>query len=127
METLLKRISDRVHVNQAIVARILTSILILAMIIAPQVSFSTIDSSSILKVKVVERETKSPIHDATVIVAEKSGKILVWKITDKHGTQQLRVPSGDYYIMIKASCFYTKMDNLRIRGDMEKIFELVDR
>jgi uncharacterized GH25 family protein len=96
------------------------------MIVTPQVSPSTIDSSNIVKVKVVDRETKSPIPDATVIVAKKSGKIVVWKITDKNGTQQLDVPSGDYYIMIKASCCYTKMDNLHIRGDMEKVFELVD-
>ena len=82
---------------------------------------------NVLTVKVLDRKTKSPISDATVIVAKKSGKIVVWKITDKNGTQQLHVPSGDYYIMIKASCCYSRLDNLHIRGDMEKIFELVDR
>jgi hypothetical protein len=82
---------------------------------------------NILKVKVVDRKTKSPISDSTVIVAKTSGKIVVWKITDKNGTQQLDVPSGDYYIILKASCCYSKMERLHIRGDMEKIFELVDR
>lgn len=82
---------------------------------------------NILTVKVIERKTKSPVSDATVIIIAKSGKIIVWKITDKNGTQQLDVPSGDYYMMIKASCCYSKMDHLHIRGDMEKIFELADR
>jgi hypothetical protein len=82
---------------------------------------------NVLTVKVVDRKTQSPISEATVIVAKKSGNIVVWEITDRDGTQQLDVPSGDYYIIIKASCCYSKMDNLHIRGDMEKIFELVDR
>jgi len=82
---------------------------------------------NVLTVKVVDRKAKSPISDATVIIIAKSGKIVAWKITDRNGTQQLHVPSGDYYIMIKASCCYSKMDNLHIKGDMEKIFELVDR
>jgi hypothetical protein len=82
---------------------------------------------NVLTVKVVDRKTESPISDATVIIIAKSGKIVAWKITDRNGMQQLHVPSGDYYIMIKASCCYSKMDNLHIKGDMEKIIELVDR
>ena len=82
---------------------------------------------NVLTVKVVDRKAKSPISDATVIIIAKSGKIVVWKITDRNGMQQLDIAPGDYYVMIKANCCYSKMDNLHIKGDMEKIFELVDR
>jgi len=81
---------------------------------------------SVVVVRVLDEGTGLPIARATVVIAETSGKIVDWKITDRDGTSQLVIPKGDYYMRIKGSCCYSFTDRLSVDGDMEKTFELVN-
>jgi hypothetical protein len=77
-----------------------------------------------LILKVLDRNSKRPVEDATVIVIDSSGKVRAGKTTDGNGEIKLIVSSGNYRVTIQANSYNKLVETLQVDGDIKKTFEL---
>jgi hypothetical protein len=84
-------------------------------------------SEHILTLTILDKQTKSSVGGATIIVSNDIGRIVYKKTTTNTGVREIFLPAGDYVVTIQAKDYYKLIRGLHVDMDMEQIVELTPR